>query len=52
MQEGGAVPLLDAAKLGFRRHPPPTGFPKDSKLNFEVRVRKVVRGGAALLQQQ
>ena len=32
--------------------PPPPGFPKNSKLNFEVRVRKIVRGGAALVQQQ
>jgi len=39
-------------RLAFGESPPPPGFPKNSKLNFEVRVRKIVRGGAALVQQQ
>jgi hypothetical protein len=52
MQEGGQYRFSMPQKLAFADSPPPPGFPKDSKLNFEVRVRKVVRGGAALIQQQ
>ena len=52
MQEGGEYRFSMPQKLAFGTSPAPPGFPKNSKLNFEVRVRKVVRGGAALLQQQ
>ena len=52
MQEGGQYRFSMPQKLAFGDSPAPPGFPKDSKLNFEVRVRKVVRGGAALMQQQ
>jgi len=52
MQEGGEYRFSMPQKLAFGDSPAPPGFPKNSKLNFEVRVRKVVRGGAALLQQQ
>ena len=52
MQEGGQYRFSMPQSLAFGDAPPPPGFPKTSKLNFEVRVQKVVRGGAALLQQQ
>ena len=52
MQEGGQYRFSMPQRLAFGESPPPPGFPKNSKLNFEVRVRKIVRGGAALVQQQ
>ena len=52
MQEGGQYRFSMPQKLAFGNGTAPPGFPKDSKLNFEVRVRKIVRGGAALVQQQ
>ena len=51
MQEGGEYRFSMPQRLAFVNGPPP-GFPKDSALTFEVRVRKVVRGGAAMMQQQ
>lgn len=52
MQEGGQYRFTMPQNLAFTNSPPPPNFPKNSKLTFEVRVEKVVRGGAALLQQQ
>jgi FKBP-type peptidyl-prolyl cis-trans isomerase FkpA len=52
MQEGGEYRFSMPQSLAFGNSQPPPGFPKGSKLNFEVRVRKIVRGGAALLRQQ
>ena len=52
MQEGGQYRFSMPQSLAFGANGAPPGFPKGSKLNFEVRVRKIVRGGAALLQQQ
>ena len=52
MREGGEYRFTMPQRLAFGDRPPPSGFPKDSALTFEVRVRKIVRGGAALLQQQ
>lgn len=52
MQEGGEYRFSMPQSLAFGNNQAPPGFPKNSKLNFEVRVRKVVRGGAAILQQQ
>ena len=52
MQEGGQYRFSMPQSLAFGANGAPQGFPKDSKLNFEVRVQKIVRGGAALLQQQ
>ena len=52
MQEGGEYRFSMPQSLAFGDNPAPPGFPKGSKLNFEVRVQKVVRGGAALLRQQ
>ena len=51
MQEGGEYRFSMPQKLAFGASPPPPNFPKGSALNFEVRVRKVVRGGAAMMQQ-
>jgi hypothetical protein len=51
MQEGGVYQFSMPQKLAFVNSPPPPSFPKDSALNFEVRVQKVVRGGAAMLEQ-
>ena len=52
MQDGGEYRFSMPQSLAFGQAGPPPGFPKSSKLNFEVRVRKIVRGGAALVQQQ
>ena len=52
MQEGGQYRFSMPQRLAFGDSPAPPGFPKNSKLNFEVRVRKIARGGAALMQQQ
>jgi hypothetical protein len=51
MQEGGEYRFTMPQKLAFGSSPPPPNFPKNSALTFEVRVRKVVRGGAQMLQQ-
>ena len=51
MQEGGEYRFTMPQKLAFGASPPPPNFPKNSNLTFEVRVRKVVRGGAAVMQQ-
>ena len=51
MQEGGEYRFTMPQKLAFGSNPPPPGFPKNSDLTFEVRVRKIARGGAAMLQQ-
>ena len=52
MQEGGQYRFSMPQKLAFGDNPAPPSFPKNSALNFEVRVQKIVRGGAALLRQQ
>lgn len=51
MQEGGEYRFTMPQKLAFGSNPPPPNFPKNSALTFEVRVKKVVRGGAQMLQQ-
>ena len=51
MQEGGEYRFTMPQKLAFGANPPPPSFPKNSALTFEVRVRKIARGGAAMLQQ-
>ena len=43
--------LIDEHNLTFADGTTPPGWPKGSPLTFEVRVRKVVRGGAAMMQQ-
>ena len=52
MQEGGEYRFTMPQKLAFVGTPPPPNWPKDSPLTFDVRVRKIVRGGAAMMQQQ
>jgi FKBP-type peptidyl-prolyl cis-trans isomerase FkpA len=51
MQEGGEYRFTMPQRLAFGAGAAPPGFPKNSKLTFEVRVRKIARGGAATLQQ-
>ena len=51
MQEGGQYRFTMPQKLAFGSSPPPSNFPKNSALTFEVRVQKIVRGGAAMMQQ-
>ena len=51
MQEGGQYRFTMPQKLAFGAGPPPPNFPKNSELTFEVRVQKIVRGGAAMMQQ-
>jgi hypothetical protein len=51
MQEGGQYRFSMPQKLAFGATGAPPGFPKNSALTFEVRVRKVARGGAAMMQQ-
>ncbi|MBV9528053.1 FKBP-type peptidyl-prolyl cis-trans isomerase [Sphingomonas sp.] len=52
MQMGGQYRFTMPQSLAFIGTPPPPGWPKDSPLTFDVRVRKIVPGGAAMLQQQ
>jgi FKBP-type peptidyl-prolyl cis-trans isomerase FkpA len=52
MQLGGQYRFTMPQKLAFVGTPAPPGWPKDSPLTFDVRVRKIVPGGAAMLQQQ
>lgn len=51
MEEGGQYRFSMPPRLAFGDKPPPQGFPRDSNLTFDVRVRKIVRGGAAMLTQ-
>jgi FKBP-type peptidyl-prolyl cis-trans isomerase FkpA len=51
MQEGGEYRFTMPQRLAFGDAPPPPGFPAGSDLTFDVRVRKIVRGGAAMMQQ-
>ena len=52
MREGGQYRFTMPPKLAWGEGPAPPGFPPDSNLTFEVRVQKIARGGAALMQQQ
>ena len=49
MQEGGRYRFSMPKSLAFGDRPAPQGFTGD-RLTFDVQVRKVVRGGAAMLQ--
>jgi FKBP-type peptidyl-prolyl cis-trans isomerase FkpA len=51
MKGGGEYRFTMPPRLAFGSKPPPPGFPPKSNLTFEVRVRKIVRGGASLMQQ-
>ena len=48
MQEGGRYRFTMPQRLAFTNGSPP-GWPKDSDLHFEVQVRKLVPGGAAMM---
>lgn len=52
MREGGEYRFAMLPNLAWGTGPTPPGFPPDSNLTFDVRVRKIARGGAALMQQQ
>ena len=52
MREGGEYRFTMPQSLAFPGGATPPGFPKDSDLTFDVRVRKIARGGAALMRQQ
>jgi hypothetical protein len=51
MREGGEYRFTMPQRLAFGASPPPPSFPKNSALTFEVRVRKIARDGAAMMQQ-
>ena len=51
MREGGEYRFTMPQRLAFGDAKAPPGFPANSDLTFDVRVRKVVRGGAAMMQQ-
>ena len=51
MREGGQYRFTMPQRLAFGNNPAPQGFPAGTALTFDVRVRKVVRGGAAMMQQ-
>jgi FKBP-type peptidyl-prolyl cis-trans isomerase FkpA len=48
MREEGQYHFRMPQKLAFNG-PPPPGFPANSSLTFDVRVRKILRGGAAMM---
>jgi FKBP-type peptidyl-prolyl cis-trans isomerase FkpA len=48
MQEGGRYRFSMPQRIAFTNGSPP-GWPKDSDLHFEVQVRKLVPGGAAMM---
>jgi hypothetical protein len=50
MKEGGEYRFTMPQRLAFGETKPPPGFPANSALTFDVRVRKIVRGGAAMMQ--
>ena len=51
MREGGEYRFSMPPALAWGEGAGPPGFPEGSDLTFDVRVRKVVRGGAAMMQQ-
>jgi hypothetical protein len=51
MQEGGEYRFTMPQRLAFGAGSAPPGFPKNSNLTFEVRVRKIARGGAEMMRQ-
>jgi FKBP-type peptidyl-prolyl cis-trans isomerase FkpA len=49
MREGGEYRIKLPPKLAYGNQPPP-GLPPNSALNFEVKVLKIARGAAAMMQ--
>ena len=52
MSEGGEYRFSMPPRLAWGDSPAPQDFPANSDLTFDVRVRKIVRGGAEMLAQQ
>ena len=52
MQEGGVYRFTIPEQIAWGNGQAPQGWPAGSPLTFEVRVRKVVPGGAVILEQQ
>ena len=52
MREGGQYRFTMPQSLAFGNNPPPPGFPAGSSLTFDVRVARIVRGGAMMMQMQ
>ena len=52
MKEGGRYRFTMPKRLAFGTGPAPRGFEKANSLTFDVQVQKIVRGGAAMMQQQ
>ena len=52
MQEGGVYRFTLPQNIAWGGSGEPEGWPKGSPLTFDVRVQKVVPGGAAMLEQQ
>ena len=50
MQEGGEYRFSIPQNIAWGEGQAPQSWPKNSPLTFEVRVRKIVRGGAAMMQ--
>jgi FKBP-type peptidyl-prolyl cis-trans isomerase FkpA len=50
MHDGGQYRFTIPQSIAWGAGQSPPGWPKDSPLTFDVRVRKVVRGGAAEMQ--
>jgi len=51
MREGGEYQFSMPQRIAWGEGQAPQGWPKGSPVNFEVRVRKIVRGGAAMMEQ-
>jgi len=51
MSEGGEYRFSMPQSLAWGEGAGPPGFPAGSDLTFDVRVRQIVRGGAAMMQQ-
>ena len=51
MREGGQYRFTMPQRLAFGDGPAPPGFPADTDLTFDVRVGKIIRGGAMMMQQ-
>ena len=49
MREGGRYRFILPPKLAYGDQPPP-GLPANSSLNFDVKILKIARGAAAMMQ--
>ncbi len=51
MRKGGEYKFSFPQSLAFGDNPPPPGFPADSNLNFQVKVREIAKDGAAMMRR-